>query len=633
MCGIAGCIHPDIVSKDCGVSDQVESIGHRGPDSRGIYQDRGISIGQARLSIIDLETGDPPICSEDETFVSVLNGEIYNFKSLQVELKAAGHKLSTKCDTEVLAHLAEYNSPSRLANKLDGMFAFAVLDTRRREIMLGRDPVGKKPLYYYDSPSLFVFGSEIKAVLAHPGVPHELNDQVLLSYLTFGYVPSPDTFFKGIYAVPPGHTLVRGISGACSIEPFWTLSIQNQLQQGLGADAPDLRSNSGNFQASARNVRRLLEMAVEKRLVSDVPLGAFLSGGIDSSAIVAIMARLTNQPVNTFTIGFNDNEGFDERPYAETIAKRYKTNHTEFVVDPDASSHIEALVRHYDSPIGDSSALPTYLLSELTKSQVTVALCGDGGDELFGGYERFAAALAVDKFHQIPKPVLKVFSSALNRVLPASTGYGAKIGRLLEAADLAPHLAFLKWMSFVSSEWRGKLTLLPPTRGTEGYERLWNSYPPNQTLLQRLQRINIETYLLDDLLPKVDRMSMAHGLEVRSPFLDKALLGYAIALPDRHKVFGLNLKRVLKEAVQDLLPAELLARKKHGFGIPLHRWFREDLRGYVESNLCANDASVATYLDPDAIRSLLDAHMSGQELGHAIWTLLTLEIFLKQHGW
>jgi asparagine synthase (glutamine-hydrolysing) len=624
VCGIAGLAGFSL--EEATVLDQVGLLRHRGPDSFGLHRGSGGLVAQTRLAIIDLVTGDPPIANEDGSIGVAFNGEIYNFRALQREVRARGHDLKTDGDAEVIAHLAEDHDPVDLCRRLDGMFAFALWDEPRRRLVLARDRLGKKPLYYWRGPGGdIVFASELKAVLADPRVPRRLAPGAVDAYLTFGYVPTPNTFFDGIRSVPPGSVLIAAVGQEPEVQAYW-----QPRAPGAGGEE---RSPLGYEEAGAE-VRRLLCDAVDKRLVADVPLGAFLSGGVDSSAVVALMARLSPRPVKTFTIGFEDVEGFDERPFARQVSKLFGTEHTEFVVNPDKAELVERLVWHHDQPFGDSSALPTFLLSELTRRHVTVALSGDGGDELFGGYERFAAALAVDATRRVPGPVRALAERAAGRVPPALfAGRAGSVRRMLRRVDAGLPGALLAWVSYIPPEQRR--LLLPGRRqwGEDDYERIW-SESEGASVLDRLLLLNLQTYLLDDLLPKMDRMSMAHGLEVRSPLLDDALVDLALRLPPSFKVRGWSLKRVLKEAVRDLLPHELLHRRKRGFGVPLDRWFRTDLRTYTEGMLATPGARLGELLDGDAVAALVAEHMSGHaNHGHGIWTLLTLEVFLRREGW
>jgi asparagine synthase (glutamine-hydrolysing) len=628
MCGISGSVNADPVDAEWSarvVADQLACQRHRGPDAEGYFEGgRGV-VAQNRLSIIDLVHGDPPVANEDRTIGAVLNGEIYNFKPLREELKRRHHALRTDGDTEVIAHLAEDHSAVDVARKLDGMFAFAAWNRTRERLILGRDRMGKKPLYFWRSPEAFVFASEIKGVLAHPAVSCELNERALHAYLTFGYVPTPETFFTGIRSLPPAHVLTLEPGSEPVVERYWQLEYP-------GVNGRVERLDVGLDEAAAE-VRRLLGDAIRKRLVADVPLGAFLSGGIDSSAIVALMAGAMGESVATFTIGFEDRDGFDERPYARMVAERFATEHHEEVVHPEAVDLVERLVWHHDQPFGDSSAVPTFLLNQVAREHVTVALSGDGGDELFAGYERFAGGLAVDRVLSIPRPVRQAGKRALE-ALPGS-GLHGRIGRaqrFAEMVDAGMPWAYLGWISSVPEAWRRRLLAYPDDWAREDYGRRWRASEGAATL-DRLLAINIGTYLVDDLLVKMDRTSMAHGLEVRSPFLDTELVEFAVRLAPSLKVRGLSLKRVLKRAVQDLLPQEILSRPKRGFGVPLDRWFREDLDGYTQRVL-GPGASVRAHLNGQALDALLDEHRSGAaQHGYALWTLLTLELFLRRYGW
>jgi len=625
MCGICGFVHRDPGTAATTVERQLAVQRHRGPDAEGHFDGgRGV-IAQNRLSIIDLVHGDPPIVNEDSTIGAVLNGEIYNFTALRDALRAAGHRLSSDGDTEVLVHLAEDHDPVALARRLDGMFAFATWDKRRERLVLGRDRMGKKPLYYWRSPDTFVFASEIKGVLAHPVVPRQLNPRAIDAYLTFGYVPTPETFFAGIHSLPPAHVLTLEPGGQPLIERYWQLEVP-------GVDGARESLDLGLDEA-AHEVRRLLTESIRRRLVSDVPLGAFLSGGIDSSAIVALMASVIGEPVKTFTMGFEDREGFDERPCARIVARRFGTEHHEEVVHPNAVELVERLVWHHDQPFGDSSAVPTYLLNQLARNHVTVALSGDGGDELFGGYERFAAGLAVDRVLGLPRTARAAGRRLLGALPPA--GLRGRVGRAQRfAAQVEEGMpwAYLAWISYVPETWRQRLLDRPDGWARRDYGRRWEATSGAHPL-DRLLALNIETYLLDDLLVKMDRTSMAHALEVRSPFLDTALVQFAARLSPSLKVRGLSLKRVLKRAVADLLPKDILSRPKRGFGVPLDRWFRDDLKSYTESMLGAG-AHVRAHVNGLALDQLLAEHGAASvDHGHALWTLLTLELFLRRYGW
>ena len=623
MCGICGVIAPDPGDVERVMEKQLTLLDHRGPDARGSFAAGAGRIGQNRLAIIDLVHGDPPITNEDGSVAAVLNGEIYNFRDVRAELERGGHRFASDGDTEVIAHLAEELAPADLCRRLDGMFAFAVWDERRQRLVVARDRLGKKPLHYWHSGERFVFASEIKAVFADPAVPRRLDPGAIPAYLTFGYVPTPRTFFEGVRSLPPGHVLTLEPGGEPHIERYWSPPLG-------GVDGAPRHAVS--MSEAADRVRAGLERAVARRLISDVPLGAFLSGGVDSVAVVGIMAQLVDHPVQTFTIGFDDRDGFDERPYARLAADRHRTEHHEFVVKPQAVDLVERLVWNHDQPFGDPSAVPTYLLAELTRAHVTVALSGDGGDELFAGYERFAAGVAASRFTALPGAVRGALSGAIG-LLPRR-GAAKKLQRFAGVADQGLPDAFRDWVSYVKD--REREALLDGRRddwALQDYRAIWRGSEGAPTL-DRLLDLNLRTYLLDDLLVKVDRASMAHALEVRSPFLDVDLLALACALPPGLKARGLSLKRVLKAAVADVVPAPILKRPKRGFGVPLDRWFREDLRAYVGSTLGAPDARVKEHLVATEVDRLIAQHQAGvHDHGYALWTLLSLEIFLRREGW
>jgi asparagine synthase (glutamine-hydrolysing) len=614
MCGIAGCVdarRPDL--RDVLVS-QLRTLDHRGPDSWGSYDSPGCSIGQTRLAVVDLVTGDPPLTSEDGEIGVALNGEIYGFQEIRQDLLRRGHDLASAGDTEVIAHLAEDLEPAEVARRLDGMFAFAVYDRRRRRLVLGRDRFGKKPLYYWHSGDVLVFGSEIKALLRHPSVTRHVDDDAVRAYLAMGSVPSPATIYSGVRSLPPAHVLVLDHGRPPVLQRYW----QPQLRSS-GDPSPSLRT-------AATEVRRQLSAAVGRRLVADVPVGAFLSGGVDSSAVVALMAEQSSLPVQTFTIGFDDEDGYDERPYARLVARRFATEHHEFVVRPDAVDLVERLVDHHDQPFGDATSVPTYLLSELTRKHVTVALCGDGGDEVFAGYERFGAAAALARLGGLP---------GARRLLPRAAGLlpaGTVADRLARSAARAatpmPE-AMRSWVTYFSDQRLAELGVAPSLLPARAYAAAWAESAGAPTL-HRLLHLNMSTYLLDDLLPKVDRTAMAHGLEVRSPFLDADLVEHALRLPARHLSIGTSRKRVLRAAMRGDLPREVLARGKRGFGMPLDRWFREDLAAMAGARLLSPDARLRRYVDGAQLERMWHQHQAGRDLGFELWLLLTLEVFLRR---
>jgi asparagine synthase (glutamine-hydrolysing) len=596
------------------------AIAHRGPDGLGVHVEGPVGLGHRRLSIIDLsDAASEPMPNEDGSLWLVFNGEIYNFKELRKELEPR-HRFRSQGDGEVILHLYEERGDEAV-QALDGMFAFALWDGKRRRLLLARDRAGKKPLYYHDGPDLFAFASEVKSLLAHPRVPRDPDPEALPLYLTYGYVPTPGTFYRGIRALPPGHLLVVMPSASEAPRAYWSLRFGN-------AGVRDEREAEERF-------RELLQGAVARRLVADVPLGAFLSGGLDSSSVVAFMARAAAGRVRTFTIGFSGQTRYDERAPARQVAEHFGTDHTEFVVEPRSLDLIDRLVWHHDGPFGDSSAVPTYLLSELTRSRVTVALNGDGGDEVFAGYLRlYGGALS----ERVPGWLLRAFAAALAPwPEPGERKHPLRYAkRFAEAARLPLLERYLSWNSYFPSD---LAALLRPELGPlcdrgrilASFEREIGGASPHASSLARLLQLNFKTYLLDDLLVKADRMSMAHGLEARSPFLDTALVEFGAALPDRLRMRWGRGKLLLRQAMRKILPPAILARGKMGFGAPLGAWFRSDLDTFVADRIVDPLSPLYEYLRPEPVAALVRRHMEARaDLSPQIWALLTLESWLRQ---
>jgi asparagine synthase (glutamine-hydrolysing) len=623
LCGLAGLLHFDGSPVDPAVLHRMgASLRHRGPDAEGIREDhRGppaVGLVHRRLSIIDLSpAANQPLSGEDDRVQVMLNGEIYNFQELRALLESS-HTFRTHGDTEVIAHGYE-DREEGIVPLLDGMFALAIWDARRRRLVLARDPFGKKPLYYWSDARRFVFGSEIKALLA-AGVPAEMADEHLGEYLAFGYVPTPSTFFKGIRKLPPASLMVVDAHGPSAPRAYWDLSYP---PEGAAADV--------DVGQATERVRELLLAAVRKRLVSDVPLGVLLSGGVDSSAVAAFMARLVPGRVKTFAVGFEGDAYFDERPHAAHVARHLGTEHHESVVAPHAAELVETLLHHHDEPFGDSSALPTFLVAREARREVTVALNGDGGDEVFAGYDKFWAALLANR---IPRP-LRLLLRAGARAFPEGATHHGRLKRLRRFTDKAtrPEVERIAgWSTFFDLPEIEALTCGRSDGDVLASYREALGKCEGRSLLSRLLYLNARTYLLDDLLPKMDRMSMAHGLETRSPFLDRSLAQYVATLPDGLKRSGRHGKVVLKKAVADLLPAAILRRKKHGFGVPLGAWFRGELRPMVEATLL-DGSRLGRRLDAAVIRGIFDDHVAGRaDRGHQLWTLLTLELWMRKHA-
>jgi len=624
MCGIAGELRIDGGAvNSAALSRMTTTIAHRGPDHGATYCGAGLAVGLGfrRLSIIDLrEAANQPIPNEDGSIQLVFNGEIYNFREIRQRLVARGHQFRSDGDAEVIAHLFEEKG-ERAIDDLDGMFAVGIWNSRTEKLTLARDRAGKKPLYVYRDAHRVVFASEMKALLAHPDVTAEIDSSAIPYYLLYGYVPHPQTFYKGITHVEPGTVVTIARDGRTVERRYWQLTFPNEATRG---PAP-------SFDEAKAQVRTLVTEAVERRLVSDVPLGAFLSGGVDSTIVVALMSRLMREPVRTFSIGFEGDPAFDETGLAAATAARFKTQHTEFRVRPSAIDLLDKLVYHHDGPFADSSAIPTYLVSKLTREHVTVVLTGDGGDEAFAGYLRFGAALAAEKFPSWVGPL----AAGATGWLPSPSNERhplARVKRFARYMSLPLQDRLTAWMGVFNDDLTGVMSAalasgaaaIDRRRHLRGLGGVDGASPLNQLLAA-----NFHSYLHDDLLVKVDRMTMANSLEARSPFLDRAVLEYAAALPDRYKLHGRTTKAVLRAAFDDVIPAPVQQAPKRGFGVPLDTWFRTELRDYVRDTLLSPSARTAPYLSRPFVQTLVDDHLAGRSNnGHKLWTLLTFERWL-----
>ncbi len=624
MCGLAGIVHFDgsPVPREL-LRRMADALRHRGPDAEGFFEDAAgapsLGLAHRRLSVIDLSpAADQPLGNEDGSVQVALNGEIYNYRELREPLLAR-HRFRSQGDTEVVAHLYEELGDA-VVERLDGMFMLVLWDARRRRLLLARDRVGKKPLYYWADARRCVFASEIKALLA-AGVPAELAAENLSEYLAYGYVPTPRTLFRGIARLPAASTLGIDAHGVSPPRRYWDLRFPD-----AGQAAPV------SLDEAAQRVRALLTDAVRKRLVADVPLGVLLSGGVDSSAIAAIMARLVPERIRTFVVGFEGHSFYDERAHAERVARHIGSEHHAFVVRPRAAELLETLLHHHDEPFGDSSALPTYLVAQEARRHVTVVLNGDGGDETFAGYDRFQAAQLA---RRLPAPLRAGLRLGARLLPPGATHYSftRRVRRFAEKSVLPERERIFAWHSFFDFATLDALApsgFMPRDALLASYDDALGRYPA-ASLLSRLLYLNVTTYLHDDLLPKMDRMTMAHGLEARSPLLDRALMEHAAGLPDALKRRGARGKIVLKQAVADLLPPEILTRRKHGFGLPVGEWFRTDLAALVSDTL-GSSARLARHLSIETVRSMLAEHATGRvDRGHQLWTLLTLELWLRKH--
>ncbi len=620
MCGIAGALYRErerpvqrAVLKAMG-----DAIAHRGPDAEGFWIEPGIGLVHRRLSIIDLAGGDQPIGNEDGSIQIVFNGEIYNFPELRTGLEAKGHRFRTRSDTEVLVHLYEEHGEN-LVEHLRGMFAFALWDRARRRLLLGRDRLGIKPLYVYRDAEKLVFGSELKAILAHPGVPRRLDPAALEEYLAFGMVCGSASIFQGIEKLPPAHVLTVGSDSLDRpARRYWQLRIE-----------PDDGPSALGWQ---EQIRAKVAETVRRHLIADVPVGAFLSGGVDSSVIVASCAGQTNGPLQTFSIGFRE-ESFSELPYARQVAERFGTQHVEEVVTPDAVALLDQLAYHYDEPFADSSAIPTFLVSRLAARSVKVVLSGDGGDEAFGGYARYSHDLKEAELRRwLPGWFRRAVLGPLSRRWPKADW----LPRQLRAKTLLTNLsleagpAYANTLTLCRMPLRRKLLARDVAANLNGHrpeERLLAGHasaPPGDALAGMIAA-DVNVVLPDDFLVKVDRASMAHGLEVRPPLLDHELLELAARIPSRWKVRDDETKWVFKQAYRDRLPADVLWRPKHGFEIPIDAWLRGPLRPMFEEAVLAPQARVRDLVDQSAARRLFGAHRTGIGChGNVLWGLLVL---------
>ncbi len=625
MCGICGVFdYSGRLTLVPSVRRMAQSLAHRGPDDEDVRlyaSDAGrkarLGLGHRRLSVIDLSVAGRQPMEGPGGIALVLNGEIYNFQEKRKE--CAAYPFHSRTDTEVVLALYQKYGED-FVEHLDGMFALALWDEERKKLLLARDRAGKKPLYYVSTARFFAFASEIKALLTLPDISADLDPTALPLYLTFGYVPTPRTFFSCIRKMEPATLLVLEEGKEPRRRRYWSYPLAP------GAEP----TGTGTLESAEARLRSLLSQAVRCRMIADVPLGAFLSGGVDSSIIVGIMSTLSPDPIQTFSIGFEGDPTYDETGHARRVSALFKTKHTEFRVRPNALELLEKLIGYYDEPFGDSSALPTYIVSKLTREKVTVALSGDGGDELFGGYERLAAALWAER---IPRFVFAI-ARAMTAFLPVpahAKSRRRRIKRFLDKARLPMPDRYLEWNSFFT---RQELDMLLREPAEEDVARSFKDCLEEATAstqLQQLLYLNFRTYLLDDLLVKTDRMSMASSLEVRCPFLDTRLVEFAAGLPDNLKIRGMKLKYLLKRAYRDMLPAEILKRSKMGFGVPLGAWMRRDLRQFSHDMLLSPSAKTKNLVQRSAVESLLREHMSeAEDHGQKLWALLCLEAWLRK---
>jgi asparagine synthase (glutamine-hydrolysing) len=630
MCGICGKaslnkeVDENLIRKMCKV------LNHRGPDNEGVYLsgNKGqrkesrvsIGLGHRRLSIIDLSpAGNQPMCNEDGKVWVVMNGEIYNFMELRAGLQSQGHVFKSNSDTEVILHLYEEKGIDCLED-FRGPFAFAIWDENKQRLFIARDRIGKKPFYYIYNNQTLIFASEIKAILQDNDVPVSVNRQAITDYLSYGYVPTPDSMFEGIMKLPPAHLLIYE-KGEIRIKKYWELDFSKKVK-------------ISERECSAR-IMELLEDATRIRLVSDVPLGVFLSGGIDSSAIVYMANKLSREPLKTFSIGF-DEEKYNELKYARIIAKRFKTDHNEYIVKPNIEEVLPKLIWHYNEPYADSSALPTYYVAKMSRQEVTVALTGDGGDEDFGGYERFMAARYAELINRAPLLFKnKIIKFIINRI-PESLEFKdtpARLRRFLINTSKPYRQRHYNWITIFSDYEKENLFTDEFNReitGSGSFSYLDRAFDEcgSKDVVDLVMSTDIKVNLLDDLLVKMDIATMANSLESRSPFLDHKIMEFCASLPSNMKIKGMKLKYIIKRALSSVLPEEILSRNKMGFAVPLDTWFRGVLKDFSYSILMSDKALNRGYFKKENIKQLLDKHSSGKaNYGSRIWSLLNLELW------
>ena len=623
MCGIVGlvrnngkAIDEQLLSRMC------DAIRHRGPDDDGFYVNGPVGLGMRRLAIIDLKSGKQPIHNQDRSSWIVFNGEIYNYLELREKLEKLGHTFYTNSDTEAIVHAYDQYGAD-CPKHLRGMFAFAIWNETNQELFLARDRVGKKPLLYAQIEGDLVFGSEFSSLLLHPQISRDVNLEALDHYLSFMCIPAPMTAYRAIRKLEPGNWL-RWRKGEVTTERYWKPDFSKKLKI--------------DEQEAGEQTVEILRDAVRCRLMSEVPLGAFLSGGIDSSAVVALMSQESSERIKTFSIGF-DEQDFSELHHARRVAEHVGADHHEFVVRPDAVEVLPLLVEHYGEPYGDSSAVPTYYVARETRKHVTVALNGDGGDESFAGYERYAAMQLAERYRKLPSFLREsVIQEVVARVPASELGRGRvkAFKRFVQAASLPKVDRYMRWMSTFNSDLKTSLysdSFRQELRGNQPVDLLrpWFAHVNGSGIVDAALQADIMTYLPNDLLVKVDIATMAVSLEARSPFLDHHLIEFAASLPEKFKLRGLTTKYLLKKILRKLLPSENISRRKMGFGVPIGHWFRGTMQPFLREVLLSERALSRGLFKPEVVRSLIDQHArSERDHSHQLWTFLMLELWFQR---
>jgi asparagine synthase (glutamine-hydrolysing) len=600
----------------------LDRLTHRGPDDRGTWVGDRVALGARRLSIIDLAGGHQPIWNEDQTRCIVYNGELYNFPDLRPGLEAAGHRFRTRTDTEVVLHAYEEWGPDCL-RRFNGMFAFAIWDGPAETLFLARDRIGEKPLYYYADERRLVFASEIKAILADPSIPRELNPRGLGNYLAFGHSVAPETIFRGVRKLLPGHYLLAG-GGRVTTASYWD----------VGDEPPPGDGHLLGPSEYEERIRTLLDDSVRRRLIADVPVGAFLSGGVDSSAVVALMCRHATERPKTFSLGFTAGGGYNELADARQVAEHLGTEHHELEVPhADLVELLRTLVYHYDEPFGDPAGFPVFLLSRFARQHVKVVLTGDGGDELFGGYRRYAADAFASLYQRMPAILAE-------RAVPAVLGGLPRLRRLKQAARTLPvkdpPRRYASWLTVFTPDLQGELLsgelwqAVQAHDPVEIYQRQYGRLNGRVQAdhLNRLMYTDLKTWLADDYMEKTDKATMACSLEARLPLLDHRLVELAFQIPGRHKIRGLSTKRIFKRAMEGLVPPFVLRKRKHGFSVPLDPWFRGDLKSFAFEVLLDERTRRRGYFNTPVVERLWKEHVGGRNVWDThLWLLMNFELW------
>lgn len=623
MCGIVGFVDSSSPPDRSVLERMGAAISHRGPDDDGFFTDSVAAIGMRRLSIIDVSGGHQPIHNEDRTKWIVFNGEIYNFQEIREGLEELGHRFYTRSDTETVVHLYDEYGPE-CVDHLRGMFAFAIWDTNEQALFLARDRVGKKPLLYSHQPNgSLIFGSEFQALLTHPDVSRDVDLPAIDDYLSYLCVPAPRTAFRSIKKLEPGHWL-HWKNGRIETRRYWLPDFSKKIK----IDEND----------AIEETTRLLREATKLRLISEVPLGAFLSGGVDSSTVAALMAEVSDRPVKTFSIGF-DEADYSELKYARRVADHIGAEYSEFIVRPNALEILPVLVEHYGEPYADSSAIPTYYVAKETRKHVTVALNGDGGDESFAGYERYAAMKLAETYRRIPAILRKSFLEKAVGLLPSSEIKRSRIRdlkRFFSAADLPKTERYLRWVTAFDGHAKENIftpDFLAHVSGERAAAVLepWFAKANGSSIVDAALLTDQMTYLPNDLLVKVDIATMANSLEARSPLLDHKVIEFAASLPAGMKMRGLQTKSLLKKVAARLVPKDVIYRRKMGFGVPIGKWFREEMREFLTETLLSQRSLQRGIIQPDVLRRYAAEHAAGErDHSFQLWAFLMLELWFQR---